>query len=123
MSHGIAYVLDEEAELPQKVNKELVYLERVTAEEDQTFLKGLIQRHSELTGSQKAAHILARWASSIPLFWKVVPYPPTGVAGARGVVALVGRAAGRDLRGTAARPAPQAASKGATPSSPAGAQP
>jgi glutamate synthase (ferredoxin) len=74
MSNGVAYVLDESRELPKKVNPELVGLAQVTGAADIELLEEMIRHHLEVTGSARAADILARWEYYLPLFWKVAPH-------------------------------------------------
>ena len=70
----MAYVLEEERDLPRKVNPELVGLAQVTAAADIELLEGLVRRHFEATGSARAWQILERWDHYLPLFWKVAPH-------------------------------------------------
>ena len=74
MSGGIAYVLDEEHDLYTRLNKSLVSLEAVTADEDIAELKAIIEEHSEATGSEKAKAVLADFDSYIPRFKKIIPH-------------------------------------------------
>ena len=74
MSNGIAYVLDEHGEFASKLNPELVALMRVTEDEDVEILQALIQRHVQLTSSQRGEEILKHWDRYHPLFWKVAPH-------------------------------------------------
>ena len=74
MSGGIAYVLDEEHDLYTRLNKALVSLEAVTAEEDIAELKTIIEEHAEATGSEKAKTILADFESYISKFKKIIPH-------------------------------------------------
>ena len=73
MTGGMAYLLDEEGNLPSKVNGEIVRIQRVQTPAAETELRGFIQRHSDRTGSPKAALILERWDEYLPLFWQVIP--------------------------------------------------
>ena len=73
MSNGVAFVLDEEGDFRTRVNGELVGLGQVTEPEDIELLEALISRHRELTGSARAAEILANWRRYLPKFWKVAP--------------------------------------------------
>ncbi|MFQ5896190.1 MAG: glutamate synthase-related protein, partial [Nitrospinota bacterium] len=75
MTNGLAYVLDETGDFPEKVNPELVDIERAASPEDARTLKDLIRRHLERTDSPRARAILDRWEEFLPLFWKVVPRP------------------------------------------------
>ncbi len=73
MTHGFAYVLDEDATFPRKYNPELVAIDRVLASEDIAELKSFIQEHADKTASARARHILDQWDRFLPLFWKVSP--------------------------------------------------
>ncbi|WP_408630011.1 glutamate synthase large subunit [Actinomycetospora lemnae] len=69
MSGGIAYVLD----LPEsRVNSEMVSLDAVD-DEDADWLHGIVVRHQELTGSPRAAALLAAWDDTVRRFTKVMP--------------------------------------------------
>ena len=76
MTGGNAYVLDENQQFGEKINPQLIKLERITEKVVEDTLFGLIQKHLELTGSQRAEKILANWDTFLPLFWKVVTPPP-----------------------------------------------
>jgi glutamate synthase (NADPH/NADH) large chain len=91
MSGGIAYVLDEDDTFRSRCNMAMVDLERiyhhihdleshgrVEVLEDMTRydaerLHLLITRHVQLTGSARAAEILAGWKKYCPMFRKVMP--------------------------------------------------
>jgi len=101
MSGGIAYVLDEEGSFDKLCNLAMVELEPVLSEEminentyhhtgdleahgrvdvfkdlldsDVERLHILITRHAKLTGSKRAADILANWKTWLPKFRKVMP--------------------------------------------------
>ncbi|CAB4244325.1 Ferredoxin-dependent glutamate synthase 2 [Methylacidimicrobium sp. AP8] len=77
MSGGLAYVFDEDGCFEERLNPEMVRLERVTSPEDQKQLQELLDRHLEKTGSSPAERILREWERFRPLFWKVVPLPPS----------------------------------------------
>ena len=76
MTGGTGYVLDENQQFENKINPELIKLERVTEKVDEDTLVGLIEKHHELTGSYRAEQILADWDVFLPLFWKIVSPPP-----------------------------------------------
>ncbi|MDE0484870.1 MAG: glutamate synthase large subunit [Candidatus Poribacteria bacterium] len=76
MTGGSTYVLDENQQFEEKINSQLIKLERITEKVDEDTLVGLVQKHFELTGSQRAEKILANWDTFLPLFWKVVTPPP-----------------------------------------------
>ena len=101
MSGGIAYVLDEAGDFAKLCNMAMVELEPVLSEEminqntyhhtgdleahgrvdvfqnllssDVERLHVLITRHAKLTGSTRAAEILADWKAWLPKFRKVMP--------------------------------------------------
>jgi glutamate synthase domain-containing protein 3 len=83
MSAGTAYVLDESGEFPGKVNPELVDIERIWKDgcchrpDDEERLRALIEEHVAVTGSARGQDILNRWEEFMPMFWQVVPDPPT----------------------------------------------
>jgi len=73
MSHGSAYVLDEDGAFSDRYNPELVTIQRVTDAEDEAFLRSLIEEHAAATESPRAQAILKGWSRYLPSFWKVVP--------------------------------------------------
>eukprot|EP00051_Salpingoeca_urceolata_P007958 m.102155 g.102155 ORF g.102155 m.102155 type:complete len:2184 (-) comp15498_c0_seq1:206-6757(-) len=74
MSGGVAYVWDPEGKFPALCNKELVGLERVSAEDDLAELVSLVQSHLRFTDSEVAARLLDRWDAAVPEFLKVMPH-------------------------------------------------
>ena len=74
MSGGIAYVLDEDWDFYQRVNKDMVSLEPVEHKYDVSLLKDLIREHVELTGSPRGRHILDNFGEYLPKFKKVLPH-------------------------------------------------
>ena len=74
MTGGIAYVLDENWDFYQRVNKETVSLEPVEHKYDVATLKELIREHVELTGSPRGKEILDNFSEFLPKFKKVLPY-------------------------------------------------
>jgi glutamate synthase (NADPH/NADH) large chain len=109
MSGGTAYVwrLDE-----RLVNRELVDLEPLTAEQRMT-LHELVERHAAETGSPVAAGLLARWPEAVEEFTAVVPRDYRRVVEA----IRAAEAAGRDVDAAVMAgfdvPAPQAFAGGA----------
>jgi glutamate synthase (NADPH/NADH) large chain len=69
MSGGVAHVLDLD---PALVNHELVNLLPLTEDESE-LVQDLVRRHQEETGSERAAKLLADWASAGPRFTTVMP--------------------------------------------------
>ena len=74
MSGGIAYVLDENWDFYQRVNKDMVSLEPVEHKYDVSLLKDLIREHVEATGSPRGKEILQHFADYLPKFKKVLPH-------------------------------------------------
>ncbi|MDG2615182.1 glutamate synthase large subunit [Thermoleptolyngbya sichuanensis XZ-Cy5] len=73
MTGGLAYFLDEDGSFPSKVNPEIIKIQRVTSPVGEQQLKDLIAAYADRTGSAKAKHILANWATYLPQFWQAVP--------------------------------------------------
>lgn len=73
MTGGLGYFLDEEGDFTDKVNAEIVKVQRVVSKAGEAQLKGLLEEHVERTGSAKATALLADWDSSLPKFWQLVP--------------------------------------------------
>jgi glutamate synthase (NADPH/NADH) large chain/glutamate synthase (ferredoxin) len=75
MSGGIAYVLDESGEFPDRCNMGMVGFE-APSEADQIELRTMIEEHAARTGSTVAADVLARWEQLIEsdAFVKVMPH-------------------------------------------------
>jgi glutamate synthase (NADPH/NADH) large chain len=72
MSGGIAYVHDPNRVFPNLVNHEMVDLDPLE-DEDREFLRGIIRRHYDETGSAVAQRILDRWRREVEHFAKVMP--------------------------------------------------
>jgi glutamate synthase domain-containing protein 3 len=72
MSGGFAYVLDEDGTFEKRCNLEMVELETLSAD-DAAFVADLLERHHELTRSEKAKRLLTRWENTLAKFVKVVP--------------------------------------------------
>ncbi|BDA41678.1 Ferredoxin-dependent glutamate synthase, chloroplastic [Coccomyxa sp. Obi] len=73
MTGGLGYFYDEEGDFPDKVNTEIVAIQRVSTAAGEQQLKKLIQDHVDLTGSAKGAALLADWSNVLPRFWQLVP--------------------------------------------------
>jgi glutamate synthase (NADPH/NADH) large chain len=72
MSGGIAYVYDHDGEFRSRLNDEMVVLEELT-DEDRGFIREVVERHGELTGSDVARRLLAGWSVAVSHFRKVMP--------------------------------------------------
>ena len=72
MSGGVAYVLDQKDDFERRCNRGMVDLEALT-EEDAVFVRQLIAKHVQLTGSTWAQMVLDRWGTPDGRFVKVMP--------------------------------------------------
>ncbi|RYG72043.1 glutamate synthase subunit alpha, partial [bacterium] len=75
MSGGLAYIFDEKKTFEQRYNPDMIGIERVANSEDEAWLKDIITRHFDETGSPLAKEILDDWAAKLPHFFKAVPHP------------------------------------------------
>jgi len=75
MTGGIGYFYDTDGSFQEKVNGEIVKVQRLETAEGEAQLKHMIERHFELTGSEKADEILGNWEEEKGKFWQV--YPPS----------------------------------------------
>jgi glutamate synthase (ferredoxin) len=73
MSGGVAYVWDEDDRARPRVNPGMVELEDMVDAADVAELRGLIEEHARVTGSQRAGRILATWEVQLRKFVKVMP--------------------------------------------------
>jgi len=75
MSGGFAYVLDDDNRFRRRCNPAMVDLEQMLADDpDAVWLHQTIIRHQELTGSPRAAEILATWNEHLTRFVRVFPH-------------------------------------------------
>ncbi|RMH54635.1 MAG: glutamate synthase large subunit, partial [Candidatus Hydrogenedentota bacterium] len=74
MSGGIAYVYDADGTFPAKCNTAMVGLESLAEEEEIAFVKQLIARHIQYTGSTPGQKILDAWDDAVGRFVKVMPH-------------------------------------------------
>ena len=72
MSGGIAFVYDPRDALLAKTNLATVELEAVDGA-DADELRTLVERHRDLTGSERAARLLKDWETELPKFRRVMP--------------------------------------------------
>jgi glutamate synthase (NADPH/NADH) large chain len=72
MSGGIAYVHDPDGTFPSRVNMEMVELQAL-GDDDSAFVRALVERHRELTGSAVPERLLADWEREAGRFCKVMP--------------------------------------------------
>ncbi|HTW82113.1 MAG TPA: glutamate synthase large subunit [Terracidiphilus sp.] len=82
MSGGIAYVYDDQGDFgSRRCNKASVDLEPLVDAADVEKVRGLLERHRDLTGSPRAAWVLEHWADAQPRFIKVFPHEYKRVLG------------------------------------------
>ena len=72
MTGGGVYLWDPDYRATGQVNQALVEPIRLDASDEQE-LRWLVEQHLELTGSPRAAKLLADWTTSAADFWHVVP--------------------------------------------------
>ena len=72
MSGGIAYVYDPEGTFPPNLNTEMVALDQIDDEEER-WLRGVVERHYVATRSGVAYVILADWHKAAEAFVKIMP--------------------------------------------------
>jgi glutamate synthase (NADPH) large chain len=72
MSGGIAYVYDTDGTFPSLVNRDMVQLEDLDAD-DVEFVRSTISRHVDLTCSTVGMRLLADWSTDAGRFVKVMP--------------------------------------------------
>ncbi len=73
MSGGLAFILDAAGDFSNHCNKQMVDLEKLESPEDIKLVHGMITRHAELTGSERAKQILKLWEEMVPKFVRVIP--------------------------------------------------
>jgi glutamate synthase (NADPH/NADH) large chain len=82
MSGGLAYVYDDQGDFTtRRCNKASVDLEPLAEAADIDTVRGLLERHRDLTGSPRAAWVLEHWADAQPNFIKVFPHEYKRVLG------------------------------------------
>jgi glutamate synthase (NADPH) large chain len=73
MSGGIAYVVDDDGLFARRCNRGMVELESLEEDEDIDFVRSMIAQHAAITGSARAAYLLAVWSSTAARIIKVIP--------------------------------------------------
>ncbi|MEL7058435.1 MAG: glutamate synthase large subunit [Acidobacteriota bacterium] len=79
MSGGRAYVWDAPGLARRRIDPRAVRDEPLDADDRKT-LRGLLERHRDLTGSARAAEILDAWDTAAGLFRRIVPNVGTAIA-------------------------------------------
>jgi glutamate synthase (ferredoxin) len=73
MSGGIAYVIDETGDFAQRVNQQMVGIEKLEDPKEIAAVRAMVQKHLDYTKSSRALHVLADWDAYLPKFVKVMP--------------------------------------------------
>ena len=73
MSGGLAFVYDADGTLWKRTNRDMVDLDPLDDDEDRAWLRAIVSRHLEETGSAVAERILSDWWSESDRFLKVFP--------------------------------------------------
>jgi glutamate synthase (ferredoxin) len=75
MTGGLGYFYDADDSFEQMVNLEIVKVQRLSSSAGEAQLKTMIERHYQLTGSDRADDILSNWDEEKYKFWQI--YPPS----------------------------------------------
>ena len=73
MTGGIAYILDENNDLSNKVNKEIVSIHKITSSKQEKIFLEIIREYQSKTNSLKAAKIMENWSYFKSAFKLIVP--------------------------------------------------
>jgi glutamate synthase (NADPH/NADH) large chain len=73
MSGGVAYVLDETGDFANRVNNQMVGVEKIEDGKEIAEVKAMVQKHVDYTKSIRGQAILDGWATYLPKFVKVMP--------------------------------------------------
>ena len=73
MTGGIAFIIDENNDLSNKVNKEIVSIHQITSSKQENILLEIIREYQAKTNSLKAAKIIENWSHFKSTFKLIVP--------------------------------------------------
>ncbi len=73
MSGGIAYIYDKNKTLKQRINTEMVDLDRVEDQKESDDIKAMVEKYIKYTGSKEAKELLDEWDKTVLNFIKVMP--------------------------------------------------
>ena len=99
MTGGIGYFYDKEGDFGDKLNPEIVKMQRLCTPEGEAQLKAIIERHYQLTGSERADEILGNWDEEKNRFWQI--YPPSE---SKTPMVVKSETTGSDMRVSASAP-------------------
>lgn len=75
MTGGLGYFYDQDGKFEKLVNNEIVKVQKLATPEGEAQLKSMIERHYQLTGSERADDILSNWEEEKTKFFQI--YPPS----------------------------------------------
>merc|ERR1719162_1595120 len=75
MTGGIGYFYDDYDGFGERLNTEIVKMQRIVTKEGDAQLKAIVERYFEKAGSEKAEAILNNWEDEVGKFWQI--YPPS----------------------------------------------
>ena len=73
MTGGVTFLLDQDDRVTARVNPEIVEICSITTAEQEATLKGLLEAHVAVTGSDKATALLADWSAAKDRFKVLIP--------------------------------------------------
>ena len=73
MTGGIAFIIDENNDLSNKVNKEIVSIHKITSSKQEDILLEIIREYQAKTNSLKADKIIENWSDFKSNFKLIVP--------------------------------------------------
>jgi glutamate synthase (ferredoxin) len=73
MTGGIAFILDENNDLSNKVNTEIVSIHKITSSKQEDILLEIIKEYQSKTNSLKAHQIIENWSGFKSDFKLIVP--------------------------------------------------
>ncbi len=83
MSGGIAFVLDDDGDIAERINPGMVRVLELSGSVEEQLLKALLERHLTLTGSPLAQALLGSWPEARKRFVRIEPHPSVEDATAR----------------------------------------
>ncbi|MEO5964161.1 MAG: glutamate synthase-related protein, partial [Candidatus Limnocylindrales bacterium] len=94
MSGGVAWVYDPDGSFESRCNTEMVGLEPLSATPDEAAeVRTLLERHRDLTGSRRAASLLADWDVQVGCLVRVIPHDYRRVLDAQARMRALGMSA------------------------------
>ncbi|HIP02333.1 MAG TPA: glutamate synthase large subunit [Campylobacterales bacterium] len=73
MSGGIAYIYDENNSLKQRINTEMVDLDKIEEKKESDEIKTMVENYIRYTGSKEAKKLLDDWDATVSKLIKVMP--------------------------------------------------